>query len=138
MADSEKLTFKQSNTGLPTFPKLAVGDRVYVKQTGVTGVIVKRGHPHNGWKVRWDEPKFGVTEGWARTVHLEKIEERFVVRKDGRGWRVRDTVRGHDHSHRIADKERAQRQADALNANMVRIREGFSRTQETRPSGVER
>jgi hypothetical protein len=59
--------------------------------------------------------------------------DRFQIKPDGKGWRVRDTVRGHDHSHRIMDKERAQRQADHLNASMDRIREGYRRTQESRP-----
>lgn len=44
---------------------------------------------------------------------------RFVVNPDGRGWRVRDTKTGHLHSARIADRARAQRQADAMNARLA-------------------
>jgi hypothetical protein len=43
---------------------------------------------------------------------------RFIIKADGRGWRVRDTKTGQDHSARIGDKARAQRQADALNARI--------------------
>lgn len=59
--------------GLPDFTdkKFKVGDRILIEASGRTGEIVKRGHPHQGWKVRWDEPMFGVTEGWVRTVHME-------------------------------------------------------------------
>jgi hypothetical protein len=59
---------------LPDFTNkdFKVGDRVRVELSGRTGELVKRGQPHNGWKVKWDEPKFGVTEGWVRTVNLEK------------------------------------------------------------------
>jgi len=44
-----------------------------------------------------------------------KAKARFDVMKDGTGWRVRDTQTGHLHSARIADKARAQRQADHFN-----------------------
>jgi hypothetical protein len=42
--------------------------------------------------------------------------ERFQIKADGKGWRVYDTLRATLHSARIADKARAQRQADAMNA----------------------
>jgi hypothetical protein len=45
-------------------------------------------------------------------------DDRFQIAKDGPGWRVKDTVKGHLHSARIADKARAQRQADAMNARL--------------------
>jgi hypothetical protein len=38
----------------------------------------------------------------------------------GRGWRVADS-KGRLHSARIADKDRAQRQADAMNARLEAI-----------------
>lgn len=52
---------------------------------------------------------------------------RFKIRRDGAGWRVRDTVTGIDYSARLSDKARAQRQADKLNANLDRIAKGFGR-----------
>ena len=66
---------KNFRTGLPTFAKLKVGDRVRVTVSGVTGVLVKKGYKNVGWLVRWDEPKFGATQGWVRAVNLEKEDE---------------------------------------------------------------
>jgi len=47
---------------------------------------------------------------------------RFVVVKDGNGWRVQDTRNGSLHSARIADKARTQRQADTMNARLDALR----------------
>lgn len=60
---------------LPTFYPLAVGDRVRVRVSGATGVIVKRGGRNMGWKVRWDNPRFGVTEGYVVGANLEPVQE---------------------------------------------------------------
>lgn len=52
-----------------------IGDRVRRtngKTVGAAGTIVKRGHPHQGWKVRWDQPRFNEVESWVRTVNLMK------------------------------------------------------------------
>lgn len=60
--------------GPPTFDPVpfAFGDRVTVEVSGRTGTVVSHEHrPHSGWRVRWDEPVFGVTESWVRTVHMQ-------------------------------------------------------------------
>ena len=49
----------------------------------------------------------------------EEASTRFQLRKDGSGWRVRDTEKGVDHSARIPDKARAQSQADTMNARLT-------------------
>jgi hypothetical protein len=49
-----------------------------------------------------------------------------TVKKDGNGWRLVDD-KGRLHSARIADKARAQRQADQLNAQLDKVKRGFSR-----------
>jgi len=59
-----------------THKQFKVGDRIRVEMSGRTGVIIKRGHAHNGWKVKWDHPVFGVIEGWVRTIHMEHDDER--------------------------------------------------------------
>lgn len=64
---------KGFRTGRPTFYELRLGDRVRVRISGVTGTLVKKGTRNMGWKVRWDEPRFGVTEGYMRPVDLEPI-----------------------------------------------------------------
>lgn len=71
-------------TGLPDFTDkhFAVGDRVKVERfpgdtrTGATGTIIARAKPaHDGWVIRWDAPRFGVTTGKARTVNLVHLQE---------------------------------------------------------------
>jgi hypothetical protein len=47
-------------------------------------------------------------------------QARFVVVRDGRGWRVQDTRTGVLHTARLGDKDKAQRAADRLNARLDR------------------
>lgn len=54
-----------------TFHDLRVGDRVRVTISGRTGEIVGPHRYHVGWRVRWDEPVFGVTEGNVSWPNLE-------------------------------------------------------------------
>lgn len=65
---------KSFSTGLPDFSdkKFKVGDRVMVEISNRTGTVVAGPKKHAGWKVRWDEPVFGVTESWVRTVHMKR------------------------------------------------------------------
>lgn len=53
--------------------QIRVGSRVRVVISGRTGEVVAKGHPHSGWKIRWDNPQFGVTEGWVRTANIEEV-----------------------------------------------------------------
>jgi protein involved in polysaccharide export with SLBB domain len=58
-----------------TFYDLRPGDRVRVTISGVTGVIDRRcKNRRDGWIVRWDEPRFGVTEGRVAWPNLEPVE----------------------------------------------------------------
>ena len=50
-----------------------VGDRIRVIGTGRTGTIEARMHKHTGWRVRWDDPMFGVETGNVRSVHMERM-----------------------------------------------------------------
>jgi preprotein translocase subunit YajC len=52
--------------------EMRVGSRVRVS-SGWTGEVVKQGHPHNGWKIRWDNPQFGTTESWVVTAHIQEV-----------------------------------------------------------------
>jgi len=58
-----------------TFHDLRVGDRVRVTQSGRKGEIVGPHRHHVGWRVRWDEPLFGVIEGNVSWPLLEPEEE---------------------------------------------------------------
>lgn len=49
------------------------GDRVVVTGSGRTGVLVET-RRRCGWKISWDEPRFGVTEGWVHVPLLELVE----------------------------------------------------------------
>lgn len=42
-----------------------------------------------------------TTDGMGRET------DRFVVERDGKGWRVLDTLTGHFHTARLADRSRA-------------------------------
>jgi len=46
--------------------------------------------------------------------------DRIRVERSGSGWRLVDT-KGRLHSARIKDRERCQRQADAMNARLERL-----------------
>lgn len=56
------------------FHDLRVGDRVRVTISGRTGTIVRRLDRHNGFRVRWDEPVFGVIEGRVAWSNLEPAD----------------------------------------------------------------
>jgi hypothetical protein len=68
-------TFPEHLAHLEKMRNLKVGERVVVPGSGRTGVVVAGPQRHNGWKVRWDEPMFGVTEGWVATANLDREEQ---------------------------------------------------------------
>lgn len=47
------------------------GARVVVSGSGRTGTVVAPAIRHNGPKIKWDDPKFGVTEGRVMLGSLE-------------------------------------------------------------------
>lgn len=59
----------------PTFHDLREGDRVTVAGSDRTGTIVSDNGVHGEKKVRWDNPVFGVVEGWVAWPNLEPKED---------------------------------------------------------------
>lgn len=58
------------------------GDRVVVAGSGRTGVLRQTAR-RRGWKVAWDEPRFGVTEGWVHVPNLRLVEPELDAGVDG-------------------------------------------------------
>lgn len=72
---------------------------------------------------RFDATTWGRAIGSWRRHRTPAPSARFVARSAGRGtYRVVDTTTGVIHSAHIADKERARRQADRMNARIERTR----------------
>ena len=70
---SRERTFTEHVAHLESMRDLKPGERVWVPGSGRTGTTVKKLGRHNGWLVRWDEPKFGVTEGRVQVALLERL-----------------------------------------------------------------
>lgn len=58
----------------PVFYDVRVGDRIRMKRTGATGIILARRKPErDGWTVAWDNPVFGATQGRAIAAEIVPI-----------------------------------------------------------------
>jgi hypothetical protein len=66
-------TFSEQIAHLKSMADLEAGERVIVTGTGRTGVAMTKPVRHMGVKVRWDEPMFGVTEGWVSVPLLDRF-----------------------------------------------------------------
>jgi hypothetical protein len=69
-------TFEQHIAHLERMRGLKVGDRVRVRLSGRTGTVIRRNVRHNGWRILWDEPVFGVTAGDVLPHNLDFEEDR--------------------------------------------------------------
>lgn len=58
-----------------TFYDIRIGDRVIIERTGRVGTVVSKHRHHNGRRVRWDEPVFGVEEGWVALDAMRPYED---------------------------------------------------------------
>lgn len=75
-------------TGLPTnLTTYKPGERVQVTISGRTGFVVKRLHPHQGYRIQWDDPVLGVVTGTVRALNLKPIIcEGHIVGSHPRGF----------------------------------------------------
>lgn len=66
-------TFSEHLANLAAVDALKVGDKIRIPLSGRTGTIVDKGKKHTGWRIRWDEPVFGVTESRINPSSMEPL-----------------------------------------------------------------
>jgi antirestriction protein ArdC len=66
-------SFTEHVAHLESLRDLAIGERVRVTISGRTGTVASEHRRHSGFKVRWDEPMFGVEEAYVSAANLERL-----------------------------------------------------------------